>query len=70
MLMLSTELSNKNSLLHVRNAAGLALQNTLTARVSKKGDFIADPPCRRADSLEIVGGPTAKRLDDPMVESR
>ena len=34
MLMLSNELINENSLLHVRDAAGLALKNALTARVS------------------------------------
>ena len=33
MLMLSAELVNENSPLHVRNAAGLALKNALTARV-------------------------------------
>ena len=68
--MLSTELSNENSPLHVRNAAGLALKNALTARVSNKGIFYSGSQCRRADSLEIVGGPTTKRLDEPMVESR
>ena len=34
MLTLSTELVNENSLPHVRNAAGLALKNALTAKVS------------------------------------
>lgn len=33
--MLSSELVNEASQLHVRNAAGLALKNALTARVSK-----------------------------------
>lgn len=36
MLMLSSELVNENSLPHVRNAAGLALKNTLTAKVRKQ----------------------------------
>jgi importin subunit beta-1 len=33
MLMLSSELMNETSSIHVRNAAGLALKNALTARV-------------------------------------
>lgn len=33
MLMLSAELVNEASPLHIRNAAGLALKNALTARV-------------------------------------
>ena len=33
MLMLSAELGNESSLPHVRNAAGLALKNALTAKV-------------------------------------
>ncbi|KAJ3482200.1 hypothetical protein NLI96_g7140 [Meripilus lineatus] len=36
MLMLSQELINENSQLHVRNAAGLALKNALTARESAR----------------------------------
>ncbi|KAF8841836.1 ARM repeat-containing protein [Paxillus ammoniavirescens] len=32
MMMLSSELANENSQLHIRNAAGLALKNTLSAR--------------------------------------
>ena len=34
MLMLSAELGNESSPPHVRNAAGLALKNALTAKVS------------------------------------
>ena len=33
MLMLSSVLVNESALLHVRNAAGLAMKNALTARV-------------------------------------
>ena len=33
MLMLSSVLVNETALLHVRNAAGLAMKNALTARV-------------------------------------
>lgn len=33
--MLSAELANENSETHIRNAAGLALKNALSARVRK-----------------------------------
>jgi hypothetical protein len=53
MLMLSSELVNEGSPLHVRNAAGLALKNALTARVRnmpplKSGtSFLTLSPLRR-----------------------
>lgn len=34
--MMSAELANESSPLHVRNAAGLALKNALTARVRQQ----------------------------------
>jgi hypothetical protein len=34
MLMLSAELANDQSAIHIRNAAGIAIKNALTARVS------------------------------------
>lgn len=33
MLALSTELGNEQSLTHIRNAAGIAIKNALSARV-------------------------------------
>lgn len=36
MAMLSAELANENSQLHIRNAAALALKNALSARVRKR----------------------------------
>jgi hypothetical protein len=56
MLMLSTELSNENSPLHVRNAAGLALKNALTARVSNHA--INGVMCSYTST--VVGDRTAK----------
>jgi hypothetical protein len=37
--MMSAELANESSPLHVRNAAGLALKNALTARVRQQVVF-------------------------------
>ena len=33
MLMLAAELGNENGVIHIRNAAGIAIKNALTARV-------------------------------------
>lgn len=41
MAMLSTELANESSQLHIRNAAALALKNALSARVRKR---VVSPP--------------------------
>lgn len=64
MLMLSAELGNETSPPHVRNAAGLALKNALTAKESARSEeysnrWLAVPPDTRSkikhDSLIALG---------------
>lgn len=57
MLMLSVELANENSQMHIRNAAGLALKNALSARVRKKSRFL-----KLMSSCRHLGGCKAKRV--------
>ncbi|KAF9813282.1 hypothetical protein IEO21_05666 [Rhodonia placenta] len=68
-LMLCSELVNENSPLHVRNAAGLALKNTLAARESARQHeytsrwLALDNDTRskvKQDTLMALGSPVAK----------
>jgi importin subunit beta-1 len=67
--MMSSELANESSLLHVRNAAGLALKNALTARESARQSEYAnrwlstDSTTRdkiKQESLATLGSPSHK----------
>ncbi|KDQ54461.1 hypothetical protein JAAARDRAFT_38128 [Jaapia argillacea MUCL 33604] len=69
MVMLSTELANESSAMHIRNAAGLALKNTLSARESARqtdysNRWLAMDDATKAkvkqDSLMVLGSPSQK----------
>ena len=64
MLMLSAELGNESSLPHVRNAAGLALKNALTAKVS-----ISYPPSLTSKIAPLTPLPSGKRPERRVQQS-
>jgi len=72
MLMLSTVLVDENTPLHIRNAAGLALKNALTARVCLDPSFTVSQFTFFADRRKAYGKGTSQLAGSHfrMIQSR